>query len=206
MFVISLVVLMLIAKVQTSNISMLTDDKTKNLTSGNLNTLDSRSLDVIRQLLNQETIIRITLVKNVHALMNDMLTLQEKLTAAEKTITMIRTSTDHEISKLKEEVNLLKTKNDFLKNDSVQVKADIDHLNENLSDFWNNLTDVKIDVRYLSITLFDINTNSSETAEMLQHHIDSMEYIKSNIEDNDQKQSAALLEQETRHMRVIGKV
>lgn len=98
MIAVGLVVLMLIAIVQSSTISMLTDDETKNLTSLNLDTLDSKNVDVFRQLLNQETIIRITLVKNVHALMKDMLTLQEKLTAVENRISKIHTSTDHEIS------------------------------------------------------------------------------------------------------------
>uniref|UniRef100_A0A8W8J9K8 C1q domain-containing protein n=1 Tax=Magallana gigas TaxID=29159 RepID=A0A8W8J9K8_MAGGI len=42
-----------------------------------------------------------------------------------------------------------------------------------------------------------------ETAEMLQHHNDSMEHIKSDIEDKNQKQTAALIEQKTRHTRVI---
>lgn len=94
-------VLMLVGIVQTSTNSMLTDDETKNLTSLNLDSLDSRNVDIFRQLLNQETLIRMTLVKNVHALMKDMLTLQEKLTAVENRISKIDTSTDHEISKLK---------------------------------------------------------------------------------------------------------
>lgn len=92
-----------------------------------------------------------------------------------------------------------------MKNNSVHRKADIDHLNKNLSDFSNTLTDVKIEVRYLSITLFEINANMRETAEMLQHHNDSMEHIKSDIADKNQKQTAALIEQKTRHTRVIGK-
>uniref|UniRef100_A0A8W8J609 C1q domain-containing protein n=1 Tax=Magallana gigas TaxID=29159 RepID=A0A8W8J609_MAGGI len=96
--------------------------------------------------------------------------------------------------------------NDFLKNNSVHRKADIDHLNKNLSDFSNTLTDVKIEVRYLSITLFEINANMRETAEMLQHHNDSMEHIKSDIEDKNQKQTAALIEQKTRHTRVIDEI
>uniref|UniRef100_K1QT49 Uncharacterized protein n=1 Tax=Magallana gigas TaxID=29159 RepID=K1QT49_MAGGI len=191
------------AIVKTSTISMLTDDETTNSTSLNLDTLDSTNVDVFRQLLNQETLIRMTLVRNVNALMKDMLTLQEKLTAAENRISKIHTSTDHEISQLKEDVKLLKTENDFLKNNSVHINADIDHLNKNLSDFSNTLTDVKIEVRYLSITLFEINANMRETVKMLQHHNDSMEHIKSDIADKDQKQTAALIEQETRHTKVI---
>uniref|UniRef100_A0A8W8JAF0 C1q domain-containing protein n=1 Tax=Magallana gigas TaxID=29159 RepID=A0A8W8JAF0_MAGGI len=132
-----------------------------------------------------------------------MLTLQEKLTAAENRISKIHTSTDHEISKLKEEVKLLKTENEFLKNNSAQVRADICHLNENLTDLSNTFTDVKIEVRYLSITLFDINTNLRETAEILQHHNISMQNMNSDIANNDRKQSAALLELGKQHVRFI---
>ncbi|XP_052709699.1 uncharacterized protein LOC128184304 [Crassostrea angulata] len=203
MILTGLCMLLIISRVQTSTISMLTDDETTNATSLNLDTLDSNNVDVFRQLLNQETIIRMTLVKNVHALMKDMLILQEKLTAAENRISKIHTSTDHEISKLKEEVKLLKTENEFLKNNSAQVRADIDQLNENLTDLSNTLTDVKIEVRYLSITLFDINTNVRETAEILQHHNNSMENINSDIVHNDRKQSAALLELGKQHVRFI---
>nr|XP_034332672.1 uncharacterized protein LOC117691218 [Crassostrea gigas] len=203
MILTGLCMLLLISRVKTSTISMLTDDETTNATSLNLDTLDSNNVDVFRQLLNQETIIRMTLVKNVHVLMKDMLTLQEKLTAAENRISKIHTSTDHEISKLKEEVKLLKTENEFLKNNSAQVRADIDYLNENLTDLSNTLTDVKIEVRYLSITLFDINTNVRETAEILQHHNNSMENINSDIAHNDRKQSAALLELGKQHVRFI---
>lgn len=84
--------------VQTSSLSVVTDDESKNITSLKLDTLDSGNVDVFRQLLNQETIIRITLEKNVHALMKDMLTLQEKLSVAEIKISTIQTSTGHEIS------------------------------------------------------------------------------------------------------------
>nr|XP_034332694.1 caprin-2 [Crassostrea gigas] len=45
-----------------------------------------------------------------------------------------------------------------------------------------------------------------EAAEMLQQHNDSMEHIKSDIAGKDQKQSAALIEQETRHTRVIDEI
>lgn len=78
-------------------------------------------------------------------------------------------------------------------------------MNENLTDVSNTLTDVKIEVRYLSITLFNINSNSRETTKMLQRQNASIENLKSDIAENDQKQSAALLELGKQHMIVIGK-
>ena len=71
--------LLLIAGVQSVTVSKLTDEVSQNSTYHNLNEISANNVDVFRQLLNQETLIRINLVKNVHALMKDMLTLQEKL-------------------------------------------------------------------------------------------------------------------------------
>nr|XP_034332646.1 chromosome partition protein Smc-like [Crassostrea gigas] len=192
--------------VQTSSLSVVTDDETENLTSPNLDTLDSNNVDVFRQLLNQETIIRMTLVKNVHALMKDMLTLQEKLTVAENKISKIQTSTDHEISVLKKEIDILQTENSFLKNHSAFCKNDLENLNENLDNVTKSLTDVKVEVRYLTITLFDINDRYREMEKLLQCFNVSTENIKYKIEDNDQKQSTALLEMKKQHMKTIEKI
>ncbi len=200
-----LCMLLLISRVKTSTISMLTDDETTNLTSLNLDSLDSRNVDVFRQLLNQETLIRMTLVKNVHALMKDMLTLQEKLTVAENKISKIQTSTDHEISVLRKEIDILQTNNSFLKNHSAFCKNDLEKLNENLDNVTKSLTDVKVEVRYLTITLFDINDRYREMEKLVQYFNVSTENIKSEIADNDHKQSAALLELKTQHMKTIGK-
>lgn len=192
--------------VQTSSLTVVTDDESKNLTSLNLDKLDSNNADVFRQLLNQETIIRMTLIKNVHALMKDMLTLQEKLAAAENRISMIHTSTDHKISKLKNEIDILKIENSFLKNQSTFFKNDLEKINKNLDNVTNTMTDVKIEVRYLTITLFDINDRYREMEKLFQHFNVSTENVKSDIEDNDQKQSRALLELETRQMKIIGNI
>lgn len=74
---------------------------------------------------------------------------------------------DYEIFKLKEEVKFLKIENDILKNNSVYVKVDIDFLNENLIDVLNIFIDVKIEVWYLLIILFNINFNLCEIIKML---------------------------------------
>ncbi|XP_052710151.1 uncharacterized protein LOC128184633 [Crassostrea angulata] len=189
--------------VQTSSLSVVTDDETENLTSPNLDTLDSNNVDVFRQLLNQETLIRMTLVKNVHALMKDMLTLQEKLTVAENKISKIQTSTDHEITVLKKEIDILQTENSFLKNHSAFCKNDLENLNENLDYVTKSISDVKVEVRYLTISLFDINDRYREMEKLLQCFNVSTENIKSEIEDNDQKQSTELLEMKTQHMKTI---
>ena len=69
--------------VHSATVSILTDEISQNKTNPNINEISAKNVDVFRQLMNQETIIRINLVKNVHALMKDMLTLQEKLAETE---------------------------------------------------------------------------------------------------------------------------
>ena len=73
-----LVGLVFIAVVQSAAVSILTDEVSQNSTYPNENEISAKNVDVFRQLLNQETIIRMNLVKNVHILMKDMLTLKEK--------------------------------------------------------------------------------------------------------------------------------
>ena len=108
--------LLFTAGVQSVTVSKLTDEVSQNSTYHNLNEINAKNVDVFRQLLNQETLIRINLVKNVHALMKDMLTLQEKLAETEGKISRMKTTTDDEISELKQQVEFLKVENAALKN------------------------------------------------------------------------------------------
>lgn len=68
-----------------------------------------------------------------------------------------------------------------------------------------SVTDVKVEVRYLTITLFDINDRYREMEKLVQYFNVSTENIKSEIANNEHKQSAALLELKTQHMKTIGK-
>lgn len=106
---------------------------------------------------------------------------------------------------LKKEVDILKTENSFLKNHSVFCKNDLEKLNENLDNVTKSLTDVKVEVRYLTITLFDTNDRYREMGKLVQYFNVSTENVKSEIADNDQKQSASLLELKTQHIKTIGK-
>ena len=157
-----LVRLLFIAGVQSVTVSKLTDEVSQNSTYHNLNDISAKNVDVFRQLLNQETLIRINLVKNVHALMKDMLTLQEKLAETEGKISRIKTTTDHELSELKKQVEYLKVENAALKNKTAVDEKEIMILKENLENVSNTLTDVKVEVRYLSITVFGMNDDFKE--------------------------------------------
>lgn len=92
-----------------------------------------------------------------------------------------------------------------MKNHSVFCKNDLEKLNENLDNVTKSLTDVKVEVRYLTITLFDTNDRYREMGKLVQYFNVSTENVKSEIADNDQKQSASLLELKTQHIKTIGK-
>lgn len=79
---------------------------------------------VFRQLLNQETIIRMTLVQNVHVVITYMLIMQEQLSKAENKISDIEISTNHDIKELQREVDFLKTENGFMKYYSASFLSD----------------------------------------------------------------------------------
>lgn len=199
-----LLVFIFITVIQIEAFSALTDHDSHNRTSRNKSELDYRTVDVFRQLLNQETIIRMTLVQNVHVLMKDMLIMQEKLAKAENKISDIKTSTNNEIKELQKEVNFLRTENGLLKNYSVSFLNDLQELDKNLNNVSNTINDVKTEVRYLSIRLSVINTHSREMAEMLQQFNVSMEDTKQGIVDGQRNLSATLSELEARHRQAFG--
>ncbi|XP_056016823.1 uncharacterized protein LOC125673821 [Ostrea edulis] len=114
-----------------ATVRLLTDDNVQNSTNQNLVGVDSQNVDMFRQLLNQETIIRMNLIKNVHALMKDMLTLKENFAVVEQ-------KNSHE---------------------SFQRNIDIDRKAFELN-VSNILADIKIEVRYLSINLLDLNAHT----------------------------------------------
>lgn len=79
---------------------------------------------VFRQLLNQETIIRMTLVQNVHVVITYMLIMQEQLSKAENKISDIEISTNHDNKELQREVDFLKTENGLMKYYSASFLSD----------------------------------------------------------------------------------
>nr|XP_022293099.1 uncharacterized protein LOC111103845 [Crassostrea virginica] len=198
-----LVGLVFIAGVQSAAVSILTDEVSQNSTHPNLNEISSKNVDVFRQLLNQETIIRMNLVKNVHILMNDMLTLKEKLADSEDKISGITTATVQEISDLKKQVELLKVENADLKNKSNADKTEIMLLKEKLVNVSNTLTDIKVEVRYLSITVFGMNDDFTKIDEKFQELENSTKEIETELRVNVKRNEATLSELETSHLTLI---
>ncbi|XP_062571326.1 uncharacterized protein LOC134233381 isoform X1 [Saccostrea cucullata] len=187
--------------------SILTDGNTKNSTELDFGSLDTKHVDVFRQLLNQETLIRMTLVKNVHALMKDMVSLQQSLVSSESEMSSLKETTTREIAELKKEVRSLKLENNRLSNKVTICNENIESLKENLTMvdvsrrvfetqllqekqmFEQNtsgiLADIKTEVRYLSITLLDLNIHSLEIDKNIPKLIDNKyELISGRLNDS----------------------
>ena len=107
--------LVFVVGIHSAAVSVLTDEIPHNSTSVYMNEISTKNVDVFRQLLNQETLIRMTMVKNIHSLMKDMVTLQQNMADSENKISSIQSSNDREISELNKEVEKLKMENDALK-------------------------------------------------------------------------------------------
>ncbi|XP_062598742.1 uncharacterized protein LOC134260170 [Saccostrea cucullata] len=113
--------------------SVLTDGNIKNSTDLDFGSLDTKHVDVLRQLLNQETLIRMTLVKNVHALMKDMVSLQQSLVSSESEMSSLKDTTTREITELKKEVRSLKLEKNRLSSKVTRYNENIESLKENLT-------------------------------------------------------------------------
>lgn len=166
----------------SNGLSVVTDNSMHNSTDIDFSTLDTKSVDVFRQLLNQETLIRMTLVKNVHVLMKDMVSLQQSLVSAESEISSLKDTTGREITELKKELQSLKFQNNKLNGEITKCNENIFSLKENITEMDENhrvfekqlsdekrkferntsgvLADLKIEVRYLSTTLLDLNKHT----------------------------------------------
>nr|XP_034302812.1 uncharacterized protein LOC105336353 [Crassostrea gigas] len=211
----SYIILGFLCVIPSSCLSILTDGETQNGTlrdeSG-----DSKT-DVFRQLLNQETLIRMSLVKNVHSLMKDMVEMKESMSTSNKRLH----DAEKEISSLKNEVQLLKTENQKLKEEAVKFQEEFKttdsrfdeikgnftmvsysrdqyerHVNKKLEDFEKNtstiLNDIKIEVRYLSVTLLDLNKHTMELnmsiPDLIESRItDFTAYLNRSVGDINQK-------------------
>ena len=197
--------LVLIVGINSASVSFLTDEHSSNRTNSNVTEINVKNVDVFRQLLNQETLIRMTMVKNVHSLMKDMLTLQENLAKTDNKITGIQTSTDQEILELKKQEEWLKRENDDLKNKSVVQNDEIIQLKETLKNVNNTLTEVKIEVRFLSIALFGMDTHSKEIDKGLQELKNWTRKIEFEMMENVTNYAAVISDLDRKHLEYIGK-
>ncbi|XP_062619639.1 uncharacterized protein LOC134281186 [Saccostrea cucullata] len=155
----------------THCLSELTDSDSRNTTdSGGI-----KNSDVFRQLLNQETLIRMSMGKNVHGLMKDMVTLKQSLVSSESEISTLKRTT----TELKKELEKLKKENERISRENLVYKENISAIHEDISrisktqqeleddidkrrqEFENNATEMLVnmntEVRYFKLTVLNMN-------------------------------------------------
>nr|XP_022289285.1 multimerin-2-like [Crassostrea virginica] len=172
--------------------SLLTDGDNK--TSNTLENKDHawNDVDFLRHMINQETVIRLALVKNVQALVGDVIQMKKSITTSELTISSLQQT----VGNLNRRVDSLEQENKELKNSSVVLQDRVLNLEARLNDMNNNvsslnenledsrkendekrqqilnktnvvLDDIKMEVRYLSVTLFDFKDHT-ETSDKIR--------------------------------------
>ena len=170
---------------QTNSLSLLTDGVPQNITSVDKSG-DSKT-DVFRQLLNQETLIRMTMDKKVQGILKDIIEMKGDLATNAQQLR----EAEIEIISLRNEVSSLKTENQALQAETQKFKQVISQFENNFRDIDENIThvrrnqekheinlnkkierfqentskildDIKIEVRYLSVTLLDLNKHTME--------------------------------------------
>lgn len=185
--------------------SSLTDGENKTSTSLEVKDQEWNDLSILRQMVNQETVIRLALVKNVHALVSDVNLMKKSIAASETTISGLQQT----IEALSTLVYSLQKENSELKNRSIisqtkmmEFETRIQTLNESVSSLHDKLDinqmesdekreemfnktnsvigDMKIVLRYLSVTLFDfkehtdLETESRDKKyEKFEHHFNT---------------------------------
>jgi chromosome segregation ATPase len=148
-------------------ISMLTDSDSQNRTYSKQEIGQPQNTNIFQQLLNQETIIRMSMVKNVHVLMKDMLTLKKSLLSAEGDIsTLKQTSVE-----LRKELHQIKQENERLQNENAECKENINVIRGAEKNTSDMLADMKIEVRYLSVTLLNLNEKVTDDKQNIPKRI-----------------------------------
>ncbi|XP_056016798.1 uncharacterized protein LOC130053499 [Ostrea edulis] len=91
--------------------------------------------DVFRQLLNQETLIRIDLVKHVHSLMQEMVTLKDNTLKLQNSLDEILIRSKEDMKSTQRDIKALKLENQILKETLTEIETVLKEQNE---------TDIKI--------------------------------------------------------------
>ncbi|XP_052711296.1 uncharacterized protein LOC128185704 [Crassostrea angulata] len=188
-----------------SILSFLTDGENKTSTLLESKDQEWNDLSILRQMINQETLIRLALVKNVHALVNDVTIMKKGIAASEARVT----GQQQTIDAFKIQVKSLQQENNELKNSSRINEARIMELETNLQSVHENygtlhdelnviqkdsdekrremfnkthsvLDDIKIEVRYLSVTLLDFKKSTETENESRTRKYEELEWYFNN--------------------------
>ena len=172
-----------------------------------LNSSSSESLlnadtTVLRQLLNQETLIRMSVVKNVHNLMKDVVTLKDSMTSLQSEVISIKQKSKDEkdyvmkeLEGIKRQIKLLnETQMIFEENLKKQNSSGLNLLNmleksqaegrsfqtdtrKSLEEAKKNntdeLSDIKVQVRLLSASLVRLNEHVQQQDDSFHERIEN---------------------------------
>ena len=189
--------------------SILTDQENKTSTTLERKEHAWSDVDFLRQMINQETVIRLSLVKNVQALVSDVNLMKKSITTIEMTISALQQtietlnvrmdSLEKENKRLKESNNNYQDIVYDLKTTLDTVNVSVNSLNQNLDtaqkqndekrqNTMNNtnrvLEDIKVEVRYLSFTLFDFKDHTATKDEINnQKFIDIERHFNTSFEE-----------------------
>ncbi|XP_022324172.2 multimerin-2-like [Crassostrea virginica] len=163
---------------QTNSLSLLIVGDPQNNTS--VDKSGDSNTDVFRQLLNQETLIRMTMDKKVQGILKDIIEMKGILVTSNQRLN----EAEKEIVNLRNENQALKAENLRINQVISQFENKFGDIDENITDIarsqtqhernWNKkierfqentsmiLDDIKIEVRYLSVTLLDLNKHTME--------------------------------------------
>lgn len=190
--------------------SRLTDNN-KTTTLQENKTPDCYEISFLRQMINQETVIRLALVKNVHALVNDISILKESFAASETKISELQRTVDTlniQVNSLQQENGQLKKSSLISQAKSIELETKFQNVSDNVSALHGQLNviqkesddkrqevfnktnavldDIKIEVRYLSVTLLDFKerteieneSRDKKYSELERHSNTSIESLK----------------------------
>ncbi|XP_065927104.1 myosin heavy chain, skeletal muscle-like isoform X3 [Magallana gigas] len=190
--------------------SRLTDNN-KTTTLQENKTPDCYEISFLRQMINQETVIRLALVKNVHALVNDISILKESFAASETKISELQRTVDAlniQVNSLQQENGQLKKSSLISQAKSMELETKFQNVSDNVSALHGQLNvirkesddkrqevfnktnavldDIKIEVRYLSVTLLDFKerteieneSRDKKYSELERHSNTSIESLK----------------------------
>nr|XP_034335564.1 paramyosin-like [Crassostrea gigas] len=190
--------------------SRLTDNN-KTTTLQENKTPDCYEISFLRQMINQETVIRLALVKNVHALVNDISILKESFAASETKISELQRTVDTlniQVNSLQQENGQLKKSSLISQAKSMELETKFQNVSDNVSALHGQLNviqkesddkrqevfnktnavldDIKIEVRYLSVTLLDFKerteieneSRDKKYSELERHSNTSIESLK----------------------------
>lgn len=191
--------------------SFLTDGENKTSTSLESKKLECYDLGILRQMINQETVIRLALVKNVHALINDFNLMKQSLASSKATVTELQRTNEAlnlAVNSLQQENRKLQSNSRISESKIMELETKLQTVNDNLNiiqedsdkkrqEIFNktnsDLYDIKIVLRYLSVTLLDFKESTENENDLRDKKYEelkrffntSFENLKANYSQNE---------------------